>query len=260
MNEQENKMLQDMTIVMQGRVDPECIKHMVSRYRNNIIISTWEDTDLEGCGDLDGVRVVRSPVPVGDIGPKNTTNMMFQFNSTIAGLSACNTQYAIKMRGDEYFSNLDTVEKAVRNDNRIHCIPVFMPRHSCRPFCVGDHFLAGSRLELKTMFKSARRWWLTRPALRMPRIPAEHQIPECILGFTYLASKMGTALRMANSASLRPEHMKNYFSILPLDSLKDYRITWNNSVFWGDKRIYYNDFDPQTNGRGTITHIDQITE
>lgn len=253
----ERKKLHDLTIVIQGRIEAECIRHMVERHREDIVISTWEDTDLEGCGDLDGVRVVRSPVPVGDIGP---TNMMFQFDSTIAGLSACNTQYAIKMRGDEYFSNLDTVEEAVRNDNRIHCIPVFMPRHKDRPFHVSDHFLAGSRLDLKNMFESARKWWLTRPGLRMPRIPAEHQIPECILGFTYLASKMGTALRMANSASLRPKHMKNYFSILPLDSLKDYRITWNNSSFHGEKRIYYNDFDPQKHGRGSITHIDQITE
>lgn len=241
--------MENLTIVIQGRIEEECIRHMVAKYRENIIISTWDDVDLGGCGNLGGVRVVRSPVPTGDVGP---TNMMFQFNSTIAGLSACDTEYAIKMRGDEYFSNLEEVDRMIRADDRIHCIPVFMPRHRVRPFCVGDHFLAGRRSELEKMFQMAKEWWLTRPGLRRPKMPVGHQIPECILGATYLHSK--------RRGVPRPNLMMKYFSIIPLEALKDYRITWNNSSSHGEKRVYYNDFDPETHGRGSITSIEQITE
>ena len=241
--------LDNLTIVLQGRMQGECVRHMVSRYRKNIIISTWETENLDECGNLDGVRIVRSSVPVGDIGP---TNMMLQFTSTIAGLSASETKYAIKMRGDEYYSNLEGVNSIVKMDDRIHCIPVFMPRHSVRPYCVGDHLLAGSTAELKSMFLSAKRWWEMDALMRTPDIPLVHQIPECILGACYIHEKSG--------GDMNPSYMKKYFSVMSLDMLKDYKITWNNSGDYGKKHAYYNDFDPTADGRDSILDIDQIME
>jgi hypothetical protein len=246
----EQKKLEDTTIVIQGRVDPECVKHMVHWYRSDIIISTWEDENLSECGDLEDVQIVRSPKPTEHLDPLNA---MFQFNSTINGLSKCETKYAIKMRGDEYYSNLEKVVDIIKSDDRIHCLPIFMPEFRVKPFCIGDHFIAGRSDEIYLMFEWAKEWWTTRPDLRIPKLSDDHMhVPECVLGANYVY--------MRSKILMIPEMMERFFSILPLEMVKDYRITWNNSINHGDgaKRHYYNDFDPAVDGRGSITDINLV--
>jgi hypothetical protein len=221
--------LDDTTVVIQGRVDPECIAHYASRYGPSCIVSTWEGDDVDPLG----MRMVKSLKP-SDPGPQNSH---FQLVSTLAGLRECRTGMVIKVRGDEYFSNLEYIVEEMKKTMKILTLPIFFRPHSVIPFHPSDHLLAGLRQRLLMMYRSAlahrglRRW---------------NEIPEQLLGAAYLEAAEGTQC-------ITKEHMLKHFDILDLERVKDYRISWNVAG-----RKFYNNFDPKVDGAPGITSMQEL--
>ena len=209
--------LDGTTVVIQGRVDPECIAHYASRYGPSCIVSTWEGDDVDPLG----MRIVRSVKPP-DPGPQHSH---FQIVSTLAGLRECSTDWVIKVRGDEYFSNLEYVVEEMKKTTKLLTLPIFFRPHKVFPFHPSDHLIAGPKRELLMMYRNA----LRRRALKgWPW----REIPEQLLGAAYLEGVEGTR-------RITKEHMIKHFDILDLQKVKDYKICWN-----GRGKKFYNDFSP----------------
>ena len=223
--------LEDTTVIIQGRTDPECIAHYAERYGPSCIISTWEDDPV----DPMGMRIVRSLKP-GDPGLQHSH---FQIVSTLAGLSACNTTWVIKVRGDEYFSNLEYVVDELKRTDKVLTLPIFFRPHAVFPFHPSDHLLAATRGQLVMMYRNA----LSRRELKdWPY----RDIPEQLLGAAYLEAAEGTM-------QIKKEHMLKHFDILSLDRMKDYRVTWN-----GAGKRFYNDFSPTADGCPMIERMSDL--
>lgn len=223
--------MEDTTVIIQGRTDPECIAHYAERYGSSCIISTWEGDPV----DPMGMRIVRSLKP-GDPGPQHSH---FQIVSTLAGLRACDTTWVIKVRGDEYFSNLEYVVDELKRTDKVLTLPIFFRPHKVFPFHPSDHLLAATKRQLVMMYRNAVR---KRALKGWPY----KDIPEQLLGTAYLEAAEGTR-------RITKEHMLQHFDILSLDRMKDYRVTWN-----GGGKKFYNDFRQGVDGLQGITDMKEL--
>lgn len=168
----------DYTILLQGRIEKRAIDFWVNNYPNkNICVSIWED-------DIDynfpnNWTVVKTKKPIERIGYKNFD---LQLISTINGLKEINTKYVIKMRADEYWSNINQILKMIyEDDEKIICGSLFFRPVGMHPFHISDHILAGKIENLKLMFESAYKN-LINNFWNFP-------IPECQLGIAYVWNK-----------------------------------------------------------------------
>jgi hypothetical protein len=159
--------------------------------------------------------------------------------STLAGLRECSTEFVIKVRGDEYFSNLEYIVDELNKTSKLLTLPIFFRPHNVFPFHPSDHLIAGRKRQLLMMYKNA----LKRRNLKGWRWK---EIPEQLLGASYLEAAEGTR-------RLTKEHMRAHFDILELDRMKDYRVSWN-----GRGKVFYNDFDPTTDEIPSISSMDQL--
>lgn len=223
--------LENTTIVIQGRTDPECIRHYANMYGPSCIISTWNDENVDSLG----MKVVRSARP-SDRGPQNSH---LQIVSTLAGLRCCTTKWVIKVRGDEYFSNLEYVIDNLSKTSKILTLPIFFRPHKAYPFHPSDHLMAATKEQLLMMYRNA----LRRRALKGWKWAG---VPEQLLGAAYLEEAEGTR-------RINKEHMLKHFDILDLEKVKDYRVTWN-----GAGKKFYNNFDPTMDSIPSIKNMNDL--
>lgn len=168
----------DYTILLQGRIEKRAMDFWKNNFSHeNICVSIWED-DIEY--DFPNQwKVIKSKKPYERIGYKNFD---LQLISTINGLDVIDTEYVIKMRCDEYWSNIDEILKMINEDDgKIICGSLFFRAVGMHPFHISDHILAGKLENLKIMFNSAyenlkNNFW-------------NFPIPECQLGLAYLLAK-----------------------------------------------------------------------
>lgn len=219
--------LDGVTVVIQGRTDPECLKHYADRYGPSCIVSTWRDSPPDPLG----MKMVLSDKPMDP----GIQNCHFQFVSTLKGISEATTPYIIKVRGDEYFSNLEYVAEEMKKTHKILCLPIFFRAHRFFAFHPSDHMLAGSRDSLLTMFRAA-----------LKKMELGWDVPEQMLGAAYLEVVM-------NTQEIKKEHMQMHFDILDLEKVKDYRIV-RNHLGWK----FYNNFDPKVDGSPGITSMQEL--
>jgi len=168
----------DYTILLQGRIEKKTMDFWSKNFKNkNICVSIWED-DIEYDFPKNW-SVVRNKKPIERIGYKNFD---LQLISTINGLAKINTKYVIKMRCDEYWSNINEIVKIIEDDDeKIICGSLFFRPVGMHPFHISDHILAGKLTNIQLMFTSAydnllNNFW-------------DFPIPECQLGIAYLWNK-----------------------------------------------------------------------
>ena len=93
--------MEDVTIIIQGRLDQECYDFYVSKYSNcPVIISTWTNTQTNFANLPSNFKVILSPLPLEG----GAQNFHYQVVSTLNALEYVKTKYAIKVRGDEFWS------------------------------------------------------------------------------------------------------------------------------------------------------------
>ena len=163
------------TILLQGRIEPKAMDFWANNLPNSkIVVSVWDD-DIQYDFPEDW-NVVVNKKPVERIG---FGNFDLQLLSTLEGLKTIHTQWVIKMRCDEYYSNLSfIVDKMVSEPDKIMCGSLFFKEVGMHPFAISDHIIGGKTDNIKLMFQSAYEnikngFW---------KLP----IPESQLGFGYL--------------------------------------------------------------------------
>ena len=201
--------MDDLTIILQGVVDPLQIELWKANHKNSkVIISTWVDCTFNFDGWLPkNWKLIINPYPLLRFAP--TANLDYQIISTLGALNVVDTKWVIKMRADEYWSNLDKIyDKMQSNSEKIVSSSMFFRKWGMYPFHCGDKILGGTNDNVTLMFEST----LHNLEIKL----WDYKIPESQLGFGYIIAK---------DTSLNSQYLKEQ-----LNDFSDKRLTQELSV------------------------------
>jgi hypothetical protein len=244
--------MEDVTIIVQGRISQEAYDFWLENYKQyKVIISTWVDNQINFLNIHDNFRIILSQIPLlsGD------QNLNYQLISTINALECVTTKYVIKIRGDEYWSNLENIVNTIKkNEDKIYTSSVFFRHWSFAEYHVSDHLMAGTKENMSLMFKETKhnfdngklnvsKWIIDGKFWKWGNTHS----PEERLTKSYLNAKHPNKFEKIDGRIL----MKENFDILNIDVLKPYKIKANCfKVEWRDN------FIPERNY--SISTIDQL--
>lgn len=179
--------MSDTTIVVQGRLDSQSLTHL-KNYRKigHVIVVGWEyespailELARANCKLADAELVILTTPPVGAI--FNAQNTFSHAMTTAAGLNLVKTEFAIKVRGDEFYEDLQPfVDRLVAEPYRTWCSSVYFRRDVQHKFHLGDHIVAGRTATLAKAFDMVRSACQVFPPLVEPPLP-EQLIARAIL-------------------------------------------------------------------------------
>lgn len=234
--------MKNTTLLIQGNLREGSYRFYCSMYPNTPkVFSTWKnnrvscgwkgDYTLHGKNDI----LIESDFP-NRIGYWDR-RMELKILSTMRGLDHVKTEFAIKLRGDEWYSNLAHVEKIIEEDkeDRIFMTPVFLKKWEVWPFRMSDHLLAGKSSNIRLMFKSA----LVRMIYGEEMLAACWPLPyQSILAMSYLKEKMA-------SCEDWKKCFVETFGIIELERLKFYKVNSEdgNTTWYSNFKPYLNSMD-----------------
>lgn len=176
--------MEDVTIVIQGRLKSEHIHKWIKEYADwNVIVSTWNDANIDGLEFPPSWKVLLMPKPqrYGEIG-----NLDYQVTSTLNGLQYVKTTYCIKARGDEFFLNLHKFVKEIKlKPQQIICGDIFYrAEYPDTHYHISDHLLGSTTYNIRDMFSNTEK--LLKQGFRIPKEYAVTHSPESHLGFSFV--------------------------------------------------------------------------
>lgn len=183
--------MDDVTIILQGYLDSHQIQKWIHNYSNwNVIISTWCNRQ----GESPEINISKLPpkwsflmVPL----PKKTVdigNLQYQIQSTQNAFQHVNTEYIIKARGDEYYSNLHRFVREMKyKKDQIICSDIFYRGYQGNYFHISDHLIGGTSENIKIMFENS--WEQIKDGWKMTPDFAGSGNPETYLGFGFVSHK-----------------------------------------------------------------------
>jgi len=173
----------------------------------------------------------------------NDQNRYYHFLSVHLGLTACSTDYAVKVRSDEFYSDLTPFVNAVMDSNdKIVTSDVFF-RNSTIPYHPSDHLVGGATKEMLEMFRLAREFSenqeqresnvlikhckATKTPFGVGLLTAEQQMGCAAITLQYSTSKLEKISVV--------EAMIERFFIVPCSELGVFRIGFNSNSKEGPK-------------------------
>lgn len=168
----------EYTILLQGVINPKTFNLWIKNYSDyKVVVSIWEDEDLSDYQIPTNWKVVKNKYPL--VRFRKEANLDYQIITTLAGLSEVGSEWVIKMRTDEYYSNLDKVFKKMKaSPEKIVSSSMFFRKYGMYKFHCSDKLLGGTTENLIGMFES------TLHNLQMKLW--EETIPESQLGLGYI--------------------------------------------------------------------------
>jgi hypothetical protein len=144
----------DYTILLQGRIEKEPFELWIKNHKNsNVVLSIWEDEDLSAYKIPKKWKIVINQYPL--VRFRKIANLDYQIITTLKGLYKVDTQWVIKMRCDEYWSNLDKIyNRMLSNPQKIVTGSMFFRKWGMYPFHCSDKILGGTVNNLIGMFES----------------------------------------------------------------------------------------------------------
>jgi len=233
-------MISDLTIILQGRCEVEQIKLWIENYSEwNVIISTWIDNDIPF--DLPhNWKLIQAEYPERY---GNYQNLDYQVTSTLNGLNEVKTKYAVKIRADEYWSNMDIVyNKMKSNENKVLCGSMFFRPLGLYAYHISDHIICATTENLKIMFEGTYRILIENIRL--------NNCSESLLGCGFVFSKENIdVLKEFPKLHLYSDgYLKKWFHIIDVNELKPYVGTQNSPT---GRLYFYSNYD----NCGCITEI-----
>lgn len=244
--------MENVTIIIQGKIEQECYDFYITRYHNcPVIISTWSDCKIDFSNLPHNFKLIIAPFPK-ECGYQN---MNYQFVSTLNGLDVVKTKYVIKMRGDEFWSNPENIYQSMINESeKIHSSPVFFRAWQFCEYHISDHIIGGLTENVKLMFEKTKyNWDIGRMNVSKYKENGvfikyiSTHAPEEKLTKSYLEAKESDRFEKEDGRVL----MKEHFNILDIGYLKPYKIKAN--IF---KVEFRDNFIPEKNY--SISHIDKL--
>ncbi len=144
--------MDEISIVIQGKAHGHSLSN-IKRYREYgpVILSCYEMDDLSSF-DLGDTQVIKSYGPLCNC---TNGNIHYQCWTTLQGLNAVRTKYALKVRSDEKYENLqpiiDTIKANQDLENSFVSSNIFF-KGKVEPLHPSDHLFGGSTFYLKRAF------------------------------------------------------------------------------------------------------------
>lgn len=147
--------MQKCTLLIQGKINDETFNLWIKNYKDwKVVVSVWEDEDISKFDIPKKWKVVLGTYPKKRFMVHG--NLDYQIITTINGLRNINTEWVIKVRADEYWSNLESVlDMSIKNENKIVSSSMFFRRWGLYDFHCGDKILAGKKENIELMFNIA---------------------------------------------------------------------------------------------------------
>lgn len=174
----------EYTILLQGVINPKTFNLWIKNYSDyKVVVSIWDDEDLSDYQIPTNWKVVKNKYPL--VRFRKEANLDYQIITTLAGLSEVGSEWVIKMRTDEYYSNLDKVFKKMKaNPEKIVSSSMFFRKYGLYKFHCSDKLLGGTTENLIGMYEST----LHNVEMKL----WEETVPESQLGLGYIMAKDST--------------------------------------------------------------------
>lgn len=222
--------MKNVTLIIQGKVSQQTLDFYLKHYpKLNVIVSTWLGNKLDFSKTPSNYRIVSQKLPE----ESGFQNQNYQFISTLNGLHLANTDFVIKIRGDEYFNNIEHIYESITDTpQKIFCSPIFFRHWEFMQYHISDHLIAGTRENLLLMFESTKH----KVDNGMLFHCADGKIhlywePEINLTRGYLMEKEKNRFGIVDGRNLMVEN----FEILNLKKLEPYMLVANIfNTYWTD--------------------------
>lgn len=240
--------MKDVTILIQGLITQESYNFYIQNYpQYPIVISTWASHKLDLSYFPKNLTLILSKPPFEE-GPQK---MNYQFTSTVNGLKAIDTEYTIKVRGDEYYSNFKSLDSLIKTQpHKIYCSPIWFRHFKQWKYHISDHIIAGTTDNLKLMFNSSKIGFDNKSVRHLVdgQMKTFYE-PEMHLTNSYLREKYGDEFDTLDGV----QTMIDNFEIIDLKNLKPYKVVAN--VY---NKVWISNYIPEENL--SLSNINQLLE
>lgn len=211
-----------VSIIIQGPLNQISLGNIpIYQDFGEVIISCWDSDNLRLIKNLKNVKIIINKFQE-TILHNNPQNLYRQVTTTLAGIKEASNDLCIKVRSDEYFSDLRPIIWSVEdNPNKITCSNIYFRK--CFRLHMSDHII-GTNKELFT--KALEK---TKHMLETGSSALGNTFPEIILTTVFLECK-GFRCRNPWESTHSPnskeeiELLKNNFIVIPVKLLGNFLI------------------------------------
>lgn len=199
-----------------------------------IVVSTWNsDNDIMYKYNLKTNVFIKKQLPEIHSQINNKQNRYLQFSSTLTGLENIKTKYTIKVRSDEYYSDLRPIISSLHeNSNKIVCNDIFFRKTKNFPYHPSDHLIASETDTLKKIFEKSI--IDCENNLKLDLVPEQHYANNFI---EIMENKVPSDIETTNML------MKKYFCVVPTENLCDYCVSQGEDYFINSQKYFKQDTD-----------------
>jgi len=221
-------MIKDLTILIQGRCEEEQIKLWIENYSEwNVIISTWVDYNL----DLklpENWKLIKSEYPNRLF---DMQNIDLQITSTLNGLKQVQTDYVLKVRGDEFYSKIELIYNRMKTIHpKVLVSSIFFRPLGLYLYHISDHFICTTKENLNLMFQSTYDYLINYGKF--------NNSPESHFGFCFIRAKENwNSYDVVDYIDINDDMTRKWYSIFDVNELKPYIVSQSGE----SGRIYYRD-------------------
>ncbi len=219
-----------VSIIIQGPLNPVSLGN-IGQYKKfgEVIIACWSNDNLDLLAQHRDVKTA-AVTPFDASQYSNPQNLLFQAVTTVTGLKAASGDICIKVRSDEYYSNLaPVIAQLEKTPDKVVCDNMYF-RTNWRMH-VSDHLLAARRpLMIEAFDQMIGK--LTRPGGQYRGVP-----PETIVATTFVQCRGGHVQDVQPHPYIGPGHpdcrpnnaeekmlLKNTFEIAPIRTLAPFLV------------------------------------
>lgn len=236
------------TILIQGPINKNSLSN-IKNYKKfgKVIVSYW-DTDEKFEKDPE-VLYLSNPLPDRSkaTGILKDSTFYWAICSTYHGIIKSKTKYTIKVRSDEYYTDLSPiVEKIKEKKNTIVCGNIFVRNDFEYSFHFGDHIFGGATNVLKSAYKDMFDYQHAKKQIPDWAIQGkEGQCAEAVLGKAFLLNLNKEVPLLYNQMIEKYSDKTKIidacffydkFFVIDINKLGDYEVKWNSpGRTWGTK-------------------------
>lgn len=231
----------DCTILLQGRIEKECLDLWIKHYsKNNVVLSIWEDEDVSEFIFPNNWKIIFNQYPIFRC--HKTANLDYQLITTIRGLNNIKTDYTIKARCDEFWSNIEKVYEKIKFDStKLVTASIYFRQWYWWQFHCSDKIIGSKTKNLLLCFN--------KTIENLQNGVWDIKIPECQIGLAWvmvnekrfdLSGLTSEEITKTNKKNLvdHKSLMRRYFDIVNVNDLYPF-ISTRKKSYESQERVWY---------------------
>lgn len=249
----------DTTILIQGSLNVASLQ-MLKKYSSygDILVSCWKGDTLMLPENCVTKVITTDPNCPAIRGRYDYANVFKQALSTFNGLKKIGTRYTIKIRSDEYYTDLSNLIKVMKSDpHKLTTNNVFFREDSFLKYHPSDHVIASETTTLLNTFSHLLGLLSSVPNSK-ETLPAKsfgfgaisgRLVPEQLICLSFLKHK-GIVI----NPSLSKEQMRENINLVRVSDMGSFKVTANvfNTSFSNEEDMLW------CRGMRSITSMDEL--